>query len=51
MSSFSKGKSFRKTAHLIEKVSELFLSLYNLLPMFYLLVFDVLLLQPENTRM
>lgn len=36
--------------HLVEKVSELLLSLHDLLPMFYLLVFDVLLLQPENTQ-
>lgn len=38
-------------AHLVEEISELFLSLDNLLPVFYLLVFDVLLLQPEHTQM
>lgn len=37
-------------AHLVEEISELFLSLNNLLPMFYLLVFDVLLLQPEHMQ-
>ncbi len=35
-------------AHLVEKIPEFFLSLHNLLPVFYLLVFYMLLLQPAT---
>lgn len=37
-------------AHLIKKIPELFLSLHNLLPVFYLLIFYMLLLQPTHIQ-
>lgn len=47
---FAKLNIFRTCAHLVEKIPEIFLRLYDLLPVFYLLIFYMLLLQPAHTR-
>ena len=37
-------------SHLVEKIPEIFLRLHNLLPVFYLLILHMLLLQPKQTQ-